>query len=243
MLLLLLSVAAAGCAGTFVTQYSLDASAWVECGSQLRLGPLAPGPHVLQVQCASLLATRAPSRTSDRVTHEWVVWPALGNTLLLPGLPDGPVRLAVTAAVPHLGANLTGPTAPASRVRWRLEEALPRTYTWTVDTAPPTTRVVLLSPRLSSGRDVTVAVACSGSGACSYCWRMRLGGRFQGSGFVCQPPAADGTLTLAAPANGVVDLHVRVSTCWCLVVLSLLVCTHRFAAISELDSLWCFWGG
>ena len=175
-------------------EYSLDGSTWSGCDSGLQLGPLSSGSHTLTVRTVvSIDGEDVLAAVGGSAQFQWTVVTSSASTISLSGLADGPHSLTVVAG------------DPVGHV-----EAAPKTYTWTVDTVPPLSSALLLSPALSNVTNGTVSVACSDEQfpfLCTFCWQLMISGRQASQ--ACSSvngTSVNGTSTLAlsVPGDGVV---------------------------------------
>lgn len=130
--------------GTVSFEYTLDGSSWAPTAASLRLGPLSPGPHALDVR------SKSSDGTSVSANHS-VVWTVLSQSSyqLQLDLADGDhtLRVQSTDALGHV-------------------EASPAEKHFTVDTAPPFASVVVETRSPSSEAAMRARLSCSGTLVC-----------------------------------------------------------------------------
>ena len=172
-------------------QYSLDHSTWSGCGATLRVGPLSAGAHELSVRTTLPGSNGSESLFGPRITHRWTIVTLSNSTVTLSGLTDGRHSLQVIASddVGHV-------------------EAAPRTYSWTVDTVPPTTIASRLSPALTNETSGVVTASCSNEAyplLCSFCWVLSV----VGVGQLSEACVGNGSeIVVAVPIDGQIALQI-----------------------------------
>ena len=165
-------------------QYSLDGRDWMACDTSFRVGPLAPGTHMVSARAVDSSGTVY----SAVVQYSWLVQASSASSLLLTVPDEGNHTLAVWA-VDSLGNRNVDP------VEW----------TWTLDSTPPVTLATLTGgSSITNAPVVTVAVVYGGEQhpeLCSVCW--------QASGVLSGSGCTNTTLSFGYVRDGTASLSLE----------------------------------
>jgi hypothetical protein len=165
-------------------QCALDGGGWVGCGHRgtIHLGPLVAGTHSLAVRAVSVL----DGAVGAAAAAHWQVAPAAAATVVVETGRDGAAALTVAAVAGSVG------------------EARPRALRWGLDTVPPGTQALRLSPPLTNLTRGDVQAWCSGEAIptqCRFGWQAMLAGATFGSGVAAAVAGGNATITAVVPAG------------------------------------------
>ena len=124
------------------------------------------------------------------------------------------------------------------------QQGVPTSYSWTIDSIPPTTKLQTTPPAVTDQKQLTFDFSCVDASSCSF--KCQLDG---GPWFDCNSPYttpeldfADHTFKVYAIDAAGLPSQVAPSASWRLIGWTQVSAGGSYCAIATDDSLWC-WGG